>query len=89
MAVISASMESRGAPRRRLRRQEGLHPHRAGPDGGDVIGCVYLYPSKDSRYDVSIQSWVSAERAQLDKPLADAVAAWVEEAWPWERVLYR
>lgn len=54
-----------------------------------MIGCVYLYPSKDSRYDVSIQSWVSAERAQLDKPLADAVAAWVEEAWPWERVLYR
>ena len=59
------------------------------PDGGDVIGCVYMYPSKDPRYEVHIQSWVSADRAQHDKPLADAVAAWVAEAWPWERVLYR
>lgn len=58
-------------------------------DGGEVIGCVYMYPSKDTAYDVHIQSWVSADRAQLDVPLADAVAEWVGDVWPWKRVLYR
>lgn len=52
---------------------------------GAVIGCVYLYPTKAEGHDVSVQSWVSADRAELDGPLADAVAAWIEQAWPWER----
>jgi hypothetical protein len=32
-----------------------------------------------------VQSWVTASRAELDGPLADAVAAWLADAWPWER----
>lgn len=56
------------------------------PDSGDVIGCVYLYPSDSPDHDVEVQSWVRADRAELDEPLADAVAAWLEEAWPWERL---
>jgi hypothetical protein len=51
--------------------------------GGAVIGCVYLYPTKGEG-DVSVQSWVSADRAELDEPLADAVAAWIEADWPWD-----
>lgn len=58
-------------------------------EGGEVIGCVYMYPSTDPQFDVHIQSWVSAARSHLDQPLADAVAEWVGEAWPWERVMYR
>ncbi|WP_151523684.1 GNAT family N-acetyltransferase [Serinicoccus kebangsaanensis] len=54
------------------------------PDGGDVIGCVYLYPPERPGYDVSVQSWVRADRAQLDGVLADAVAAWLRTDWPWE-----
>ena len=27
-----------------------------------------------------------ADRADLDIPLADAVAEWLASAWPWERV---
>ncbi len=56
------------------------------PADGDVIGCVYLYPTAAEDVDVTIQSWVRADRADLDTPLADAVAAWVTTAWPWERV---
>jgi RimJ/RimL family protein N-acetyltransferase len=56
------------------------------PDEGDVIGCVYLYPSKDEDSDVVAQSWVRADRAHLDVPLADAVAQWLASDWPWERV---
>jgi hypothetical protein len=56
------------------------------PASGDVIGCVYLYPSKSEEYDVTAQSWVRADRAHLDVPLADAVADWIATDWPWERV---
>lgn len=52
-------------------------------DDGDVIGCVYLYPPEREGYDVTLQSWVRADRAALDRPLADAVAAWIETDWPW------
>ncbi len=56
------------------------------PGGGGVIGCVYLYPSKSPGYDVEVQSWVRADRAELDGPLADAVADWLARSWPWERI---
>jgi len=52
----------------------------------DVIGCVYLYPSTVEQYDVTVQSWVRADRAGLDVPLAAAVATWVASDWPWERL---
>ncbi len=54
-------------------------------DGG-VIGCVYLYPAVSEEYDVTVQSWVRADRAHLDVLLADALAAWLVAEWPWERV---
>ena len=56
------------------------------PADGDVIGCVYLYPTKSDEYDVTMQSWVRASKAELDGPLADAVFAWLAADWPWERV---
>ena len=56
------------------------------PADDDVIGCVYLYPSPSEEWDVIVQSWVRADRADLDGPLADAVARWLATDWPWERV---
>lgn len=53
-------------------------------DDGDVIGCVYLYPADREDHDVSVQSWVRSTKADLDVPLADAVAAWIEADWPWQ-----
>lgn len=54
------------------------------PDSAEVIGCVYLYPSPAPDHDVEVQSWVTARRAELDGPLADAVAGWLATDWPWE-----
>ena len=51
-----------------------------------VIGCVYLYPARSATHDVRVQSWVCADRANLDIPLAEAVAEWLGAVWPWERV---
>ena len=53
------------------------------PVDDGVIGCVYLYPSGSQEYDVVVQSWVRANRTELDEPLADAVATWIEAEWPW------
>lgn len=56
------------------------------PGDDDVIGCVYIYPTASAEYDVTVQSWVRADRAELDGPLADAVARWLDADWPWKRV---
>lgn len=52
----------------------------AGTD--DVIGCVYIYPSKRTGYDVDVRSWVRADHAELDQPLSAAVANWLSTDWP-------
>ena len=57
------------------------------PADGDVIGCVYIYPLRDGP-GVQVRSWVSADHADLDVPLAEGVAAWLEAGWPFERVRY-
>jgi hypothetical protein len=55
---------------------------------GDVVGCVYVYPSRDESHDAHVRSWVRASRAELDLPLRRAVADWLTETWPFERPLY-
>ncbi|HEX4747201.1 MAG TPA: hypothetical protein VFU99_10005 [Gaiellaceae bacterium] len=57
-------------------------------DGGDVVGCVYVYPARDDVHDVHVRSWVRASRAELDLPLREAVAEWLAADWPFERPLY-
>ncbi len=54
------------------------------PADAEVIGCVYLYPP-EGEGDVIVLSWVRADRSDLDEPLAAAVAAWLADAWPWQR----
>jgi hypothetical protein len=58
------------------------------PVTDDVIGCVYLYPAKREGFDVDIRSWVREDHAELDKPLYDAVVAWVAADWPFSSVDY-
>jgi hypothetical protein len=52
------------------------------PDQADVIGCVYIYPSKTEGHDVSVRSWVRADHADLDGQLYQAVSRWLVAAWP-------
>jgi RimJ/RimL family protein N-acetyltransferase len=66
---------------------------------GEVVGCVYLYPPHAASGggfpagppgavgEVDLRSWVRADRAELDAPLAEAVIAWADVAWPFTRVL--
>jgi len=56
--------------------------------GHDVVGCVYIYPARDGTHDAHVQSWARADRAELDRPLWQAVSEWLASAWPFRRVDY-
>jgi len=51
-----------------------------------VIGCVYVYPSKQPLHDAELLLWVRATHAQLDQPLWQAVWDWLERDWPFRSV---
>ncbi len=53
-----------------------------------VIGCVYIYPSTTPGIDADVRSWVRADRAHLDRPLYEAVSAWLAATWPFRAVEY-
>ena len=57
-------------------------------DGDEIIGCLYIYPSKEPAYDAEVSSWVRVSRAELDVPLWRTVTAWLETDWPFERPMY-
>jgi hypothetical protein len=57
------------------------------PADGDVIGCLYIYPPKDVS-GTRVSSWVRADRAELDEPLAEVIAGWLQTAWPFAEVRY-
>ncbi|HUC14794.1 MAG TPA: hypothetical protein VMS00_10115 [Acidimicrobiales bacterium] len=52
------------------------------PASGEVVGCVYLYPPRRAGYDVEVRSWVTADRADLDKALYEFVCEWLAGVWP-------
>jgi hypothetical protein len=54
----------------------------------DVIGCVYIYPVRDSEGDASVLSWVRESHAHLDTSLWRAVSEWLESDWPFASVEY-
>jgi hypothetical protein len=57
-------------------------------DGEDVIGCVYIYPTKRPGHDAEVSSWVTERRADLDTTLWAAVTAWIRSDWPFSNPYY-
>ena len=58
------------------------------PESRDVIGCVYIYPARDTDCDAQARSWVRESHAHLDTPLWAAVSDWLASDWPFADVLY-
>ena len=48
----------------------------------DVIGCVYIYPSRNPDMDVHVTSWVRVSHAEYDADLWQSVGEWVAGSWP-------
>ncbi|MEV0797926.1 hypothetical protein AB0I34_09565 [Kribbella sp. NPDC050281] len=55
---------------------------------GEVIGCVYIYPSRSDARIADVRSWVRADRAELDVALYEAVSSWLATLWPFETTDY-
>ena len=53
-----------------------------------VIGCVYIYPSRQQPGVTDVRSWVTADRADLDPVLHRAVSEWLARDWPFTSVAY-
>ena len=58
------------------------------PDADDVLGCVYIYPSRSERHDADVRSWVRADHAELNAVLHAAVSRWLASDWPFTAVDY-
>jgi hypothetical protein len=55
----------------------------------DVVGCLYIYPARDSDHDATVRSWVRATEAAYDDAFRQAIADWLtSDAWPFERPRY-
>lgn len=57
-------------------------------DGEEVVGCVYIYPSKRPGHDAEVTSWVRASRAELDAPVWRYLSRWIQEVWPFSNPYY-
>ena len=57
-------------------------------DGDAVIGCLYIYPASDPGRDAAVQSWVTAERAEMDAVVRRSVSGWLASDWPFEHPEY-
>ena len=57
-------------------------------DGHEVIGCLYIYPSKREGHDAEVASWVRASRAEMDEPVWRFISAWLERDWPFANPYY-
>ena len=55
-------------------------------DGDEVVGCVYLYPSREDHVDAEISYWVTAARADLDDIEWRTLNDWLEADWPFGTV---
>lgn len=57
-------------------------------EGDDVIGCIYIYPSRSPDHDAEISSWVRRSRASLDGSVREALGEWIDEVWPFSNPSY-
>jgi hypothetical protein len=86
--TLQENLEDLRAHARDFRERTGFTYTVLEPEGGDVVGCVYIYPLEDEGGGAWVASWVRASRAEVDEPLWREVSAWLERDWPFERVDY-
>lgn len=50
--------------------------------GEQVVGCVYIYPSRSEGHDATVMSWVTESSAEIDLTVWRDVSAWLADEWP-------
>lgn len=53
-------------------------------DESEVLGCMYIYPTRKPGYDAEITMWVRQSRVAegLDEHLFETVEQWISDVWP-------
>lgn len=56
----------------------------------EIIGCLYIYPSRLDDYDAEIGMWVTEQEYHkgTDDLLFNAVKEWLVQEWPFSSVVY-
>lgn len=57
-------------------------------EGDDVVGCIYIYPSRTDDHDAVISSWVTLRRAGSDSSVRRTLATWIDQVWPFTNPHY-
>lgn len=57
-------------------------------ENDDVVGCIYIYPSKASDHDAEVSSWVKESRADSDDEVREALGDWIDQVWPFSNPRY-
>jgi hypothetical protein len=58
-------------------------------DESQVLGCVYIYPSKKVAFDAEVYFWARADLGQgLESELEASVRAWIAGDWPFTRAAF-
>jgi hypothetical protein len=59
-------------------------------DESEVLGCMYIYPTRKPGYDVEITMWVrqSCVEEGLDQHLFETVESWIADCWPFTNPAY-
>lgn len=59
-------------------------------DESQVLGCVYIFPSRDKNFEADVFCWVRKSEFDkgLDPILFEIVKSWIKEKWPFKNVRY-
>ncbi len=59
-------------------------------DESEVLGCIYIFPTRNPGYDAEITMWVRQSRVDegLDEHLFETVKPWIADCWPLENPAY-
>ena len=59
------------------------------PDESEVIGCLYINPTKKGDYDARISMWIRTSMLDkgMDAILYNSVKDWIEKDWPFKKLL--
>ncbi len=59
-------------------------------DEAQVLGCMYIYPTRKPGYDAEVSMWVRQSRVEegLDEHLFETVERWISDVWPLKKPAY-
>lgn len=59
-------------------------------DETEIIGCLYIYPSRIDSYNAEVVMWVTKSEFDkgADEKLFNLVKSWLNTEWPFMRIIY-